>query len=409
MFDSFWTMFTEQLSQNQFLSGGAILASFGIVLAYLRRVPQYVFNWVRRRLVIRVDILDRDEAFGWIIQWLAQHPYKKRCRLVSVKTTHNKGNNNEVIKEEAKKITLSPAPGPHFFFYKRRLVILRRSRQEGGDLKGGLLGIQEKFDITIFSRNTKLVNQLLEEAQKIANPFDRGIIKIYRADWATWILARKQPVRNLNSVVLKGNHKEELLADIKEFHRSESWYTKNGVPYRRGYLLYGPPGNGKSSTVTAIASELGLNVCVLTLSTKAMSDETLLTLCEDVPKSSLILLEDIDCATTKRETSEETVTLSGLLNALDGVVATEGRIMFMTTNYREKLDPALIRPGRCDVEILLDYATKSQAERLFLNFYPKYPQVAEKFADKGVGKSMAELQGLLIKHKNDPLKIITEM
>ena len=163
MFDSFWTTITEQLAQNQFLSGGAILAGLGILFAYLRRVPTHVYNWTQRRLVIRVDILDRDEAFNWIIQWLAQHPYKKRCRLVSVKTTHNRDCNNDAIRNEAKKVTLSPAPGPHFFFYKRRLVILRRTRQEGGDLKEGLLGIQEKFDITIFSRNTSLVNQLLEE------------------------------------------------------------------------------------------------------------------------------------------------------------------------------------------------------------------------------------------------------
>ena len=210
-------------------------------------------------------------------------------------------------------------------------------------------------------------------------------------------------------MILRDTCKEDLLVDIKEFQKSESWYAKNGVPYRRGYLLHGPPGNGKSSTITAIASKLGLNICVLTLSTKSMSDETLLTLCEEVPRNSLILLEDIDCASDDREKNDDTLTLSGLLNALDGVVATEGRIMFMTTNYREKLDPALIRPGRCDVEMLLDCATEQQAEELFMHFYPDHPDVAKDFSNKMAGKSMAELQGLLIKHKNNPTKILEEI
>jgi chaperone BCS1 len=66
---------------------------------------------------------------------------------------------------------------------------------------------------------------------------------------------------------------------------------------------------------------------------------------------------------------KSSVTFSGLLNALDGVASSEERIIFMTTNHYSKLDPALIRPGRVDVQEILDDAQGEQAERLFIKFY----------------------------------------
>jgi len=129
-------------------------------------------------------------------------------------------------------------------------------------------------------------------------------------------------------------------------------------------------------------------------------------LCLEIPPGSLILLEDIDCACIDRDKSSgDDLTLSGLLNAIDGVTATEGRIMFMTTNYRDKLDDALIRPGRCDLSIELDSATADQASRLFLHFYPHLNSRAASFGLENKGKSMAYIQGLLIQGKNKPEKI----
>lgn len=66
---------------------------------------------------------------------------------------------------------------------------------------------------------------------------------------------------------------------------------------------------------------------------------------------------------------QSSVTFSGFLNALDGVASGEERIIFMTTNHLEKLDPALIRPGRVDIAQLIDDARPSQAQLLFTQFY----------------------------------------
>ena len=74
------------------------------------------------------------------------------------------------------------------------------------------------------------------------------------------------------------------------------------------------------------------------------------------------------------------VTFSGLLNALDGIRSQEGRILIMTTNHREKLDPAILRPGRADYQVKLNLASHSQLERFYLNFFPNETENARRFA-----------------------------
>ena len=122
------------------------------------------------------------------------------------------------------------------------------------------------------------------------------------------------------------------------------------------------PGCGKTSFVQVLASNLKLDICILNLAHKELTDNSLASHLRDAPENSLILLEDVDAIFTNRSDpsvssstngKSEGVSFSGLLNALDGVAAQEGRIFFMTTNHIEKLDPALIRPGRCDVKVTL--------------------------------------------------------
>lgn len=123
-------------------------------------------------------------------------------------------------------------------------------------------------------------------------------------------------------------------------------------------------------TILAIAGALDLNICVLNLANKNLTDEKLTTLLLNAPPGSIVLLEDIDHAlkyqmnknvveSASQESHEidDSVSLSGLLNSIDGVIAQEGKIIFMTTNHLEKLPEALIRPGRIDLIRYMYYAT----------------------------------------------------
>lgn len=219
--------------------------------------------------------------------------------------------------------------------------------------------------------------------------------------------------RPIESVVLDKGIGQRILRDCKEFISNPSWYSDRGIPYRRGYLLYGPPGCGKSSYITALAGELEFGICVLNLSERGLSDDRLNHLLSMAPQQAIILLEDIDAAFVSREDTAQQkaayeglsrVTFSGLLNCLDGVASSEARILFMTTNYLERLDPALIRPGRVDVKEYIGYCSKFQLRQMFLRFYNN-DLLAEEFADKvfetGKNVSPAQIQAFFMFHKHE--------
>jgi len=183
----------------------------------------------------------------------------------------------------------------------------------------------------------------------------------------------------MESIVLDPDRKEMILADAREFMASEKWYSERGLPYRRGYLFHGCPGSGKTSLVHALAGQLGLDIYVINLSKKGLDDSGLSELVGDLPARSVALIEEIDAAFTRgvnRDTANKDgssesagVTLSGLLASIDGIQASEGRLLFATTNKYFALDPALVRPGRLDVHLEFTYASQEQAEKLFKRFF----------------------------------------
>jgi len=284
----------------------------------------------------------------------------------------------------------------------------------------------ETVTLTAFGRNKKIYSDMLEEARQLALKQTEGKTILYTAmgaDWRQFGAARRR--RPLESVVLDQDVAESIVTDIKEFIDHPQWYTERGIPYRRGYLLHGPPGCGKSSFITALAGQLECAVCVLNLSERGLTDDRLNHLLNTAPVQSLILLEDIDAAFVSREDSKTSkaafeglnrVTFSGLLNCLDGVASTEARILFMTTNYLERLDPALIRPGRVDFKSYIGHCTDYQLRKMFQKFYPQYDgaELADQFVQAAgavdrTRLSPAAIQGHFMFFKADPLGAISQI
>lgn len=164
-----------------------------------------------------------------------------------------------------------------------------------------------------------------------------------------WSSRNDLPRRQLDTVVLAAGQKEAIVGDLEMFLGAEAEYARLGIPWHRGYLLHGPPGTGKTSLAKALATHFGLDVYYLPLDS-IQDDAQLLQLISSVQGRSMLLLEDIDVATASRERDDANpgVTLSGLLNALDGVATPHGLITVMTTNHVEVLDEALVRAGRVD-------------------------------------------------------------
>ena len=164
-----------------------------------------------------------------------------------------------------------------------------------------------------------------------------------------------------------------------------------------------------ASLIQALAGRFQRNVCYLSsLSHPEMTDDNLKSAVQRVPPKSIVVLEDVDAlfgdnGRGKRHGDKSALTFSGVLNALDGVGGSTGQVFVLTTNHRERLDPALIRQGRVDVHVEFTDATREQMVQLFSQFYKEAaPALAEGFAEKLTGLlgdksvSMACLQAYFI-------------
>ncbi|EEU33803.1 uncharacterized protein NECHADRAFT_56027 [Fusarium vanettenii 77-13-4] len=235
--------------------------------------------------------------------------------------------------------------------------------------------------------------------------------------------------RPLSIVILDKQQKEPLIKDIQDFldPKARCWYSDYSISYKRGYLLHGPPGTGKSSFSLLVAGELDMDIYVISI--PSVNDGMLKSLFADLPERCIILLEDIDAAgaaCSRDFDSKDSdnginarpkrtgVTLSGLLNVLDGVASQEDRVLIMTTNYPKNLDEALTRPGRIDKEVEFQLADRDITKDIFrfifgqLAVQGKYDGEVEGQADEFALKvpesefSPAEIISYLLPHRSCP-------
>ncbi|KAJ9095324.1 hypothetical protein QFC21_005690 [Naganishia friedmannii] len=347
------------------------LIMLGLVAEMTRRISKNVWVWAKYVFCITSSHQLNDESYDWLMGeshtiWLGQ-------TLVRL---HRK------INKEA------------CWYYDKELLevtMLTRSRQRFEDL---LVAAKAAY---LIDDEEKITVKMVDEAKE-------------SGDWRQVATKNKRP---LTSVVTEAGVKERLERDIVEFLKAENWYISRGVPWRRGFLLHCVPGCGKTSLIHALASACDLDIYVVSLATQGLTDSKLNRCMTAAPAGSVVVMEDIDVGmpdgsltlnrldgddeddnedddsegSNKRKDKKNKgvargggVTLSGLLNAIDGVAGSEGRILFMTTNHIEKLDPALIRPGRADIHVEFKNASKSMCRDLFKVFYPVTGEYPVKYA-----------------------------
>ncbi|EKM82539.1 hypothetical protein AGABI1DRAFT_34350 [Agaricus bisporus var. burnettii JB137-S8] len=397
----------------------------GVGLALLRQGLVFGANALQRRLSVSLEISNKDRSYDWFLAWMLHQNQQLtprafqffRSHELSVETTVKQRKNGS----SSALFNLVAGPGTHWFQYRGAWMKVKRERETRAM---HALGVPwETVTLTALSRDRALFPHLLAEARDLAMRDHEGKLVIHTAWGIEWRpFGQPRQKRPLHSVVLEPGVSEKIKTDCEAFLERRQWYADRGIPYRRGYLLYGPPGSGKTSYIQALAGSLSYDICLLNLSERGLTDDKLVHLLSNAPEQSFILIEDVDAAFNKRvQTSEDgyqsSITFSGFLNALDGVASGEERIVFMTTNHLEKLDPALIRPGRVDLAQVIDDASPRQAQLLFTQFYGGshnvtgisdsevqalalrlHDMVAE---EMHVGKrvSMAALQGHFIRHE----------
>ncbi|KAK1698372.1 hypothetical protein QYE76_015069 [Lolium multiflorum] len=247
-------------------------------------------------------------------------------------------------------------------------------------------------------------------------------LSIYMNEYSDeWNPMELQHPSTFETLAMDQKQKQSIIDDLDRFIKRKDYYRRIGKAWKRGYLLYGPPGTGKSSLIAAIANHLRFDIYDLEL-TGVDSNSDLRRLLVGMTNRSILVVEDIDCTielkqredqdedeehaksnSAEKKKAEDKVTLSGLLNFVDGLWSTTGeeRIIIFTTNYKERLDPALLRPGRMDMHIHMGYCTP-EAFRILANNYhaidshATYPEIEELI--KEVSVTPAEVAEVLMRN-----------
>jgi ATP-dependent 26S proteasome regulatory subunit len=269
--------------------------------------------------------------------------------------------------------------------------------------------------------------------------------QIYTNNRYEWKGNPSNNYRKLETIILKNNLKDKIVNDMQLFLNSEEWYQDRDIPYSRGYLFYGNPGTGKTSMIKGLSLFNKRHIHYLMLN-EVETDAQLMELMKSINyKETIVVIEDIDAMLNivksrnmeqksydeyinekdkdQKMTKEDwekyeneknrpkSITLSGLLNVIDGVFSCHGRILIMTTNNPEILDEALIRPGRIDCKFLFDDCNNEQIGKLYEMFYSK--KLSEKnnnqLKNNTKKYSPAQITSVFLRYRNNPSIVLDHL
>ena len=393
----------------------AALTIFGTISSasvVLKGLGMKVYWWFTALFTASISIASSDRLNREIVNWIgAQVLTRQATRILTARTETIQNDawhprrtaveRNDYNHEKRVPIQYLPTFGTTWFIFERNVFLVRRINTK----RPYVMGVPDEYAaapegdeplvVMCLGRSVEPIKRYLIACRDFAEKQREKYVTVraskqqYNRD--SWDVTILRPIRPLETVHFDETTKAELVADIKNYldPSTRRFYTARGIPYRRGYLLHGTPGTGKTSLTLALAGYFGLELYLLHLPS-VRSDNELATLFTALPPRCIVLLEDIDAVGIKRQvdmTEEEDdddsdddkgprsrCTLSGLLNVVDGVASQEGRIVFMTSNMAHKLDKALVRPGRIDKMIFLDYISQRSAELMFLRMYTPDPQ-----------------------------------
>jgi chaperone BCS1 len=305
-------------------------------------ISREIFNFLISQVTTRVDISNSHDCFNKLM-CLFESSLTNKVR--SIKFLNGRWGGDY-------KITKGIGFGTHFIFYKNIPIIIKSLSSRTSQTTENI-----SIEIIKLGRSHKLFDDLLEELRKEEkiSPLVTAIYK-YNIHNNMWEKTLEFPIRNFDTIFIEQSQKDLLISTIDRFINNEEWYRDRGIPYQLGILLHGEPGTGKTSIIKALASHFQRKICVFPSNAMNKLQESISTL----PINCFMVIEDIDsCHFIDNELDNvkkvEFDQKSEALNAVDGLISLNGRILIMTTNYYEKLDKAFIRNGRVDLTLNVSF------------------------------------------------------
>lgn len=363
----------------------AMLLAAGQAVTPLARMLR---DRARDATLYTVKVPGTDEMYGDLHEWLlGLLPPPKQRALIAFSTRHSSRRAvDEPETRRAEPVLRLQYDGSReqpitINGHTIRVMVVDREQTEDGRYF-------KPSEITFTASTPTARDALLAELARVvrhAHAVRRQPVVRMLDQWDDWVRLDNLQPRSLDSVVLPAGQMDRIIDDISRFLASEDEYTRRGLPWHRGHLYSGPSGTGKTSAVRAIATHFGLDLSYLPLA-DVKRDGELQRLAFRIGPRSILLLEDADvfdaAASRGADPVDEHdkgdgrgVTLSGLLNTLDGIATPHGLITVLTTNRPEVLDPAVIRPGRVDLIEHFGCADTDVIHRIMSRYYDKPVEV----------------------------------
>lgn len=326
----------------------------------LKSVPKFIGGLIKTRLGVSIQCnSDINKLYFHKIDKLLIS-FNKKCIM-----NHSKMDsvwNNELEKYEQ---ILSVGFGNYCFMHNHNIFIVSKTKLIKNDMSKS--NMVQELAIDIIGFTNKQMKDIIEK-QFITEEDNTIEIDYTSSGYHPKI---QVPKRSFDSIILK--EKDLLINHIYSWKNDKQFYIDHGLTYKTGILLYGPSGTGKSSIAKCIASELNMNIMIVNL---AVPSQTLSSHLNEIKGGCVILIEDIDCIMNIDRDNENNNDVDAvkreklqiLLNFLDGIKSPNNVIFVATTNHIEDLDEALIRAGRFDLQIHVDYFDRTEAEEMCNNF-----------------------------------------
>ncbi len=347
-------------------------------------IANKILQLMHRSFTIETTVHSKSQYFYFVTKYLADAAYTDNARTLQVDNGRNGGNDT----------TVSLGCGTHLISFKNNFILIKR------EIIKEQMHLEERITLTTFGRSQKVIKMFLEEITP--NKEDsKKITKIQKWQKDYWSFLCEQPARSFDTVYLEESAKKQILNALDNFSKDKEWNRSKGIPDRLTFLFEGPPGTGKTATITALCQYLGRELYLLNLK---CSEDQLSHAIANAPPNCIISIEDVDTYSVSQkrkkisnEKEERLISLSGLLNALDGALASNDRIIVLTTNHIEKLDKALTRKGRVDEIVHIGYCKLDQFRIMLDAFYPdsniKINAVPDKLCPAQIQSSAKENRG----------------
>ncbi len=399
---------------------GVVLSVAGSILFTLKEVPKTIYEKIKKRYIHTVRIYQYDELF-YIFEWWLRKNYKEKYRDIEASVSFNidgvieSPNGSSNPKKE--KIYYKQEDNIFTIRYKGKLLVIEKDKQkldkQGTSLKDLYFSKYHIFGYQACDVIDELLLDIIDQYDK--SKIDNTVrIFNHEAYGGEWFVNGARSVKTMEHVIINDITKKQLIDDIQDFEKSKDIYKKMGIDHKRGYLFHGAPGGGKTSLAFAMAHLTNRNIFILNLS--SLSNDMALARCfKYLEQNSILLIEDIDAAFVKRNDGEQ-ISFSMLLNCLDGAMSKEDIITVITTNHVEKLDPALIRAGRIDLKLEIQYPSHIEVAEFLKNFYSEKSNsiffdhiklIDEKTYHNNL--SMADIQDVCLKNKHNITKSVSDI